>query len=74
MDDDGPQKVADFVKEMKVNYIVVMGNHEVGDAYGGMRFLPQTVFIGRDGKIIKHTVGIKTRKDFEVAIKEVLAM
>ena len=50
----------------------LLGNLEVGDAYGGMRFLPQPVFIGPDGRIIKRTVGIKTKKDFEAAIKVAL--
>jgi len=73
LDDGGMQPVADFAKEIKVNYTILMGNHSVSDAYGGMRFLPQTVFIGCDGKIINRTVGIKTKSDFEDAIKQSLS-
>src|SRR5437868_4195356 len=73
MDDGDRQQVADFVKEMKVNYTILIGNHAVGDAYGGLRFLPQTFFIGRDGKIIKHSFGIKSKSDFEDAIKQSLS-
>jgi len=72
MDDGDQEHVADFVKEMGINYTVIMGNHTVGDAYGGARFLPQTFFIGRDGKIIKHSFGIKSKSDLEEAIKQSL--
>ena len=72
MDDGNQEHVADFVKEMGINYTVLMGNHAVGDAYGGLRFLPQTFFIGRDGKIIKHSFGIKSKSDLEEAFKQPL--
>ena len=73
MDDGDQEHVADFVKEMGINYTVLMGEHAVGDAYGGLRFLPQTFFIGRDGKIIKHSFGTNSKSDFEDAIKQSLS-
>lgn|ERR1041384_292594 len=73
MDDGEQQQVADFVKEMKVNYTVLKGNHEVGDEYGGVRFLPQTFIVGRDSKIIKHIFGIQSKSDFADAIKQALS-
>jgi peroxiredoxin len=73
MDDGGRKQVAAFVKEMKVNYTILMGNRSLGDAYGGMRFLPQTVFISRAGKIINRTLGIKSKSDFEDAVKQSLS-
>ena len=57
---------------MGIKYTVLTGNHAVGDAYGGARFLPQTFFIDRNGKIIKHSFGIKSKSDFEEAIKQSL--
>jgi peroxiredoxin len=72
MDDGDQEHVPDFVKEMGINYTVLLGTHAVGDAYGGMRFLPQTFFISRDGKIIKHSFGIKSKIDFEDDIKQSL--
>src|SRR5437870_6123278 len=73
MDDGDQEQVADFVKEMGINYTVLMGSHAVGDAYGGLRFLPQTFFIGRDGKIIKHSFGTRSKSDVEDAIKQSLS-
>ncbi len=72
MDDGNPQVVADFVKQMKVTYPVLIGNHQVGDAYGGVRFLPQTFFITPEGKINASGLGIKTKDDFEKSIRYLL--
>ncbi len=33
------------------SYPVLLGKDEVGDAYGGVPFLPATFYIGRDGKV-----------------------
>jgi len=74
MDDDGEQqKVADFIREVGVNYTIVLGNHAVGDAYGGARFLPQTFLIDPNGHIAGSATGMKSKSDFEIAIKELLA-
>src|SRR5438105_1885112 len=70
MDDGEQEHVAEFAKELGINYTVLLGNHAVGDAYGGLRFLPQTFFIDRNGKIIKRSFGIKSKCDLEDDIKQ----
>jgi hypothetical protein len=42
----------------------------VADLYGGLRFLPQTLFIDREGNIAKTMYGIKSKDEFEHSIKE----
>lgn len=74
MDDGDQQQVDDFVKEIKVNYTILMGNHTVGDAYGGTRFLPQTFLIDREGRIVKSILGIKSQSDFEENIKQLVGI
>lgn len=74
MDDAGEQQqVADFTKEINVNYQILLGNHAVGDAYGGTQFLPKTFFIDRNGRITSSAIGLKTKSEFESAVKELLA-
>lgn len=73
MDDAGADEIAKFTKEMGVNYPVVIGKDEVGDAYGGLPFLPTTFYIGRDGKIVDKVLGIKGRGEIEDDIKKALA-
>ncbi|HYX30198.1 MAG TPA: TlpA disulfide reductase family protein, partial [Pyrinomonadaceae bacterium] len=73
MDDDvEQQQVADFVREINVNYPILLGNHTVADAYGGTQFLPKTLFIDREGRIAGATTGMKSKSDFENVIKQLL--
>lgn len=72
MDDSGHDEIERFVKEMKVNYTILQGTEKVGDAYGGVQFLPETFIIDRNGKIVKTLFGIHSQSDFEDAIKQAL--
>jgi peroxiredoxin len=73
MDDSGQETaIAEFIKERNVNYPILIGNNEVADLYGGLRFLPQSLFIDREGNIVKTGYGIKTKEDFELGITEFL--
>jgi peroxiredoxin len=72
VDDDARDKVAAFIRARNVNYTIVLKDENVGDAYGGLRFLPQTFFIGRNGNIIKHTFGVRGKDDFENEIRQAL--
>jgi peroxiredoxin len=73
MDDGGQERVEKYVNEMKINYPILHGNPSVADHYGGLRLLPQTVFITRDGKIVQTVIGMRSRKDFEIIIEQLLA-
>jgi peroxiredoxin len=73
MDDGGQERVAKFVNEMKINYPVLLGDSSVADNYGGLRLLPQTIFITRDGKIVQTAIGMRSGKDFETIIEQLLA-
>ena len=69
----GRDRIAAFARERGVVYPVLLGNNRVADAYGGVRFMPQTFFIGPDGKIMSSNYGITTREEFEKNIKDALA-
>jgi peroxiredoxin len=72
MDDSGREEIAKFAREMKVNYTVLEGTEAVGDAYGGVPFLPETFILDRNGKIVKTMFGIHSLSDFEDGIKQAL--
>jgi thiol-disulfide isomerase/thioredoxin len=72
MDDSSREDIAKFAKDMGVNYPVLLGKEAVGEAYGGVPALPETFFIGRDGKIVDKIIGLKGKADIEDAIKEAL--
>jgi len=73
LDDVGSeQAVATFTKEQGMQYDVLLGNSSVADAYGGVRFMPQSYFIDRDGEIKKTTVGMTDKEELENNVKELL--
>jgi len=72
MDDSSKEDIAKFAKDMGVNYPVLLGKEEVGDAYGGVPALPETFFISRDGKIVDKIIGLKGKAEIEDSIKRAL--
>jgi len=73
MDDASEQDIAKFAKDMGVNYPVLIGKESVGDAYGGVQFLPTTFFLDRDGKVVDRVFGLKSRSDIEDDVKTALS-
>ena len=73
MDDSGKDEIARFAKDMGMNYPVLLGKEAVGEAYGGVPALPESFFVGRDGKIVDKIMGIEGKADIETAIKKALS-
>jgi thiol-disulfide isomerase/thioredoxin len=73
MDDASSKDIAEFAESMKVNYPILIGKESVGDAYGGVQFLPETFYIDRNGKVVDKAFGLKGRGEIEDAIKKILA-
>ena len=73
MDDSGKDEIEKFAKDMGVNYPVLIGKEAVGDAYGGVPALPESFFVGRDGKIVDRIIGLKGRAEIEDAVKKALS-
>jgi thiol-disulfide isomerase/thioredoxin len=72
MDDSSKEDIEKFAKDMGVNYPVLLGKESVGDAYGGVPALPESFFIGRDGKIVDKIVGLKGKSEIEDSIRRAL--
>jgi thiol-disulfide isomerase/thioredoxin len=72
MDDSGKDTIAQFAKEMGVNYPVLLGKEAVGDEFGGMPYLPTTFYIDRGGYIVQQVAGLKGRGEIEDYIKQAL--
>jgi peroxiredoxin len=71
VDTDGPGPVKKFMKDFGFNYIVVMADDDIQNAYGPIQGYPTTFIIDRDGLIRDKKLGRKPAADFE---KEVLAV
>jgi peroxiredoxin len=72
-DADSKDNVAKFTQSMGVNYPILLGKEDVINAYGGVQFLPETVYIDRDGKIVDKVFGLKGKGEIEDYIKRSLA-
>jgi cytochrome c biogenesis protein CcmG/thiol:disulfide interchange protein DsbE len=73
MDDEGWATVRPFLKDLSVNYRVVLGDDKTADMYGGIEALPTTFIIDRDGRIASTHIGLTGKKEFEDAIEKLLA-
>src|ERR1700732_998701 len=62
MDDASPKEIGEFAHDLGVNYPILVGKEEVGNAYGG-----------RDGKVVDKVFGLKGRGEIEDSIKKALA-
>ena len=69
-----PDEIANFVKDMNINYTILQGTEDVGDAYGGVDVFPTTFFIDRNGKIVNVVYGLKDHSSLEDDIKSTLAV
>ncbi len=72
--DDPVDKLAPYVKEMGMNYVVLqgLGHDDVQDAFGPILGIPVSVMISRDGKICATHTGLTGKDIFEQEIKALL--
>jgi hypothetical protein len=52
-----------------VNYPILVGEETAGNAFGGVQFLPSTLYIGRDGKVVDKVFGLKKKNEIEEDIR-----
>ncbi len=71
-EDASPSDLAKFAGDLGVNYPILVGKESVEDQYGGVQFLPATLYIDREGKIVDKVFGLKGRGEIEATIKKAL--
>src|ERR1700722_11003573 len=73
MDDASKEEIAKFTNDMGVNYPILLGQDSVAMSYGGVRELPTTFFLDRDGNLIAREFGLQSRSVFVDHIKKALS-
>ena len=63
MDEGGWDDVRPYIEQRKINYRILLGNDEVGQAYGGVDSLPTTFLIDRTGRIAQVHIGLEKGKN-----------
>lgn len=71
-DQDGPDIVKKFMKEIGINYTVVMADDKTVKTFGEIEALPTTFIIDRNGQIVNQHVGAADKEEFEKEIKPLL--
>lgn len=71
--DDSAQPVREFVQRFRIDYPVVLGNADVGRAYGGVLGLPIMFLIDRNGRIRKKMVGATSASTIQQNIENLIA-
>ncbi|MCZ6676580.1 MAG: redoxin domain-containing protein [Candidatus Poribacteria bacterium] len=71
--DDGVNVVKKFVEEYQVNYPNLMADGNVKALYGGVRSIPTTFVLDRDGVIQRHYVGTQPELLFRRDVETLLA-
>ncbi len=64
--------VKQFIKEKGINYDVLFDDGSTAQAYGGVRSIPTTFLINRDGEIVFSKVGLQPKSGWAEAIEELL--
>lgn len=72
LDQDGPAVVKQFMERFKINYPVVMGNQRIANEFGGIRAIPTTFVLDREGRIVSKHVGFADKAVFEREVKALL--
>ena len=72
MESGSADEITKFAREHGMKYLIVLGNSATADEYGGVRFMPQSFFIGKDGRIVKESTGLTDKTDLEYGIKALL--
>ena len=72
LDQYGWKAIRPFIKSYQVDYPIVLGNAQVANLYGGIRTIPTTFIIDRNGIVVDRVVGYRPKSYFEQKIKELL--
>ena len=72
MESGSPEEITKFAQKHGMTYRIVLGDSGTANAYGGVRFMPQSFFIGKDGRIAKETTGLTDKEDLEDGMKALL--
>lgn len=72
LDSEGAYNVKPFMKKNNVTYKMLIGDDQVTNAFGGIRAIPTTFVVDRNGKVVKEYVGYRGPEVFEEDIKSLL--
>jgi peroxiredoxin len=67
-----PTQLRFLVKQLGLEYPVLMGNDKVSAAYGNVEVVPTTIIIDRQGNVVQKILGSRKKEEFIKAIQPLL--
>lgn len=72
LDEGGWGVVRPYAEAKKINYPVMVGGDRVADRFGGLKAVPTTLIIDRQGRIAATHIGLCQKSEYEADIRAVL--
>ena len=72
LDEGGARDVAPFAEEMGINYAVALGDQQVAADYGGIRGIPTSFLIDRQGRLVQTFPGMIDERTLLAAVEPLL--
>jgi cytochrome c biogenesis protein CcmG/thiol:disulfide interchange protein DsbE len=72
LDEEGWSVVRPYADAKKIDYPVVVGDDRISDLFGGLKAVPTTFIIDRQGRIAATHIGLCQKGEYEGDIKAVL--
>lgn len=69
---DNPATVKTFTAKAGMNWVMLMGTDDIYEKYGGIRGVPTTIFLDRNGKEVQRFVGATSYDTFKGAADKIL--
>ena len=69
---DNPDKVRAFAQKMSMNYSIIIADQDLQNNFGGIRGIPTTFVIDKEGYIVRQYVGYRPMAIFEQDIKNLM--
>jgi thiol-disulfide isomerase/thioredoxin len=74
MDDAPARDVAEFARQVGINYPVVMGSGAIEAEYGGVPALPTSFIISPEGRVVQKHAGLYPIEVYDTEIRSLLGM
>lgn len=72
LDEGGASVVVPYAQEVGISYPLVIGNQEVTQRYGGIRGIPTSFLLDREGRIVQKWTGMIDAQTLEQSVKALL--
>jgi len=74
MDDAPSEEVRQFVKDMRIDYPIVMGSRTLSQEYGGVPALPTSFVVNTEGRIVQKHEGLYPIDLYDSEVRSLLGM